>query len=200
MRLKHHPRSLELEPALRRCLPFVVPWAGDAFRMAEAPYANERDLLSGEGAAVRGQRWNPPGIPTVYACLDPALATLEWQEQRRKAGMPLARHLPLTQVTIIATLRQVLDFRPPDVTAAFGLPLAPFVTEPHTAQTNGAPELLAQAFGRLAIYLGIEALIVPAAVDPTRHNLIIYRPNLAAPSTLRIHGKEHLPPPPPAIP
>ena len=200
MKLQPHPRSPELEQAIKACLPLLAPWAANVFRMVEAPYANERDLLSGAGAAKYGQRWNPPGIPTAYACLDDALAILEWKQQRRKAGMSLAPHLPLTQVTIVAALHRLLDLRQPPVIAALGLPLLPFITEPHQSQIDDAPELLAQAFGRLATQLGVEALIVPAAPDPTRYNLVIYRPNLAAASILNIHGAEYLPPPRPLAP
>lgn len=35
------------------------------------------DALSGEGAALFGGRWNPPGFPVVYASQSRALAVLE---------------------------------------------------------------------------------------------------------------------------
>jgi RES domain-containing protein len=173
------------------------PWHGDVFRMVEAPYANERDLLSGLGAASRGQRWNPPGLLTAYACLDDTLAMLEWQEQRRKSGMSRTKHRPITQVTISASLSKVLNLRDPICTAAFPFPLTTFIAEEYHRQSDGDPEILAQALGRLAAVAGIQGLIVPAKPDPGGSNLVVYRPNLDAASVLDIYGKEFLPPPKP---
>jgi RES domain-containing protein len=192
MHISPHPESAAIDRALRRCLPLASPWTGDAFRMAEAPYANQTAILSGTGAAHWGGRWNPPGIPTVYACLDPTLALSEWAAQRRKAGLTHRRHLPLTQITIVVKLQRVLDFREPALTAAFALPLDPFLAEPHPSPTDSSPELRAQALGRLAATHHLEALIVPSAQNPALHNLVVYLPNLAPPSTLEIHGKQFL--------
>ncbi len=192
MQLRPHPRTAELTRALGRALPLASRWAGDAFRMAESPFSNARDLLSGEGASKFGQRWNPPGIATVYACLDDGLAMFEWQAQRKKAGMVLRRHLPLTQVTVIAALHKIMDFRKRRVQSALGVPMLPFITEKHRPQDDGDPELLAQAFGRVAVDLGLEGIIVPAAPDPARFNLVVFRQNLRAKSSLRIHGVRFL--------
>jgi RES domain-containing protein len=197
MHLTTHTASTALQASLTACLPCLAPWAGDVFRMVEAPRANVRDLLSGVGSAIRGQRWNPPGILTAYACLDETVAFMEWQAQRKKAGMTGKRHHPLTQVTIIASLQRVLDLRDPTTLATLGLTLPPFLAESHTNQKDGDPEILAQAFGRIAAGLKVEAVIVPSAVDQTRHNLVVYRSNLDTASSLDIHGKEYLPPPPP---
>jgi RES domain-containing protein len=192
MHLRPHPDSMPLEAAVDRCLPLATPWAGDAFRMAEAPYATQADILSGQGAAFRGQRWNPPGILAIYACLSADLAMIEWAAQRRKAGILNRRHLPLTQITIIAKLQHVLDFRNPALVSALGLPMEPFLIEPHTAQNEGDPELRAQAFGRMAASRLVEAMIVPSAQNAVRFNLVIYRANLSSGSTIEIHGKEFL--------
>jgi RES domain-containing protein len=192
MRLSPHPESAAIDHALCRCLPLASPWNGDAFRMAEAPYANQTAILSGTGAARWGGRWNPPGILTAYACLDPAFALTEWAAQRRRAGITHRRHLPLTQVTIVVKLHRVLDFRELAVTAAFTLPLDPFLAEPYPSRTDSGSELRAQALGRLAAAHHLEALIVPSAQNPALHNLVIYLPNLVPPSALEIHGKQFL--------
>ena len=44
------------------------------YRLSTAPYANR---LDGEGAAIRGARWNPPKVPMLYTAAEPALAVLE---------------------------------------------------------------------------------------------------------------------------
>jgi hypothetical protein len=84
VRLSVHPRSREIEVAVRVCLGSVAAWSGHAYRMVEAPWANIRDLLSGEGAGRFGQRWNPPGIATIYACLGDDMAMCEWYAQRKR--------------------------------------------------------------------------------------------------------------------
>lgn len=44
------------------------------YRLSTAAYA---DRLDGEGAAIRGARWNPPRVPMIYTAAEPALAVLE---------------------------------------------------------------------------------------------------------------------------
>jgi RES domain-containing protein len=192
MHLIPHPDSVCLTTAVDKCLPLAAPWAGDAFRLAEAPYATRAAILSGHGAALRGQRWNPPGLLTVYACLSVELAMTEWAAQRRKAGIVHRRHLPLTQVTVIVALQRILDFRRPALLTALGEPLEPLVAEPHRAQMDGDPELRAQALGRIAASRQVEALIVPSARSPSLFNLVIFRTNLLPGSALDIHGQEFL--------
>ncbi|HEY4328268.1 MAG TPA: RES family NAD+ phosphorylase [Phycisphaerae bacterium] len=160
--------------------------------MAEAPYATKAHILSGQGAARFGQRWNPPGILAIYMCLSPDLAMREWQAQRRKAGMTSHRHLPLTQITISVKLQKVLDFRKAAVKTAFGRPLAPFIAERHTPQIEGDPEMRAQALGRIAHSRNLEAIIVPSAQNHSMFNLVAYKDTFTTGSKLEIHGHEYL--------
>jgi len=44
------------------------------YRLSTATYA---DRLDGEGAAIRGARWNPRRVPMIYTAAEPALAVLE---------------------------------------------------------------------------------------------------------------------------
>lgn len=48
-----------------------TPWTGTCYRHV----AGQRDPLSGVGARLKGGRWNPPGISTVYLAL-PAMACM----------------------------------------------------------------------------------------------------------------------------
>ncbi|WP_081914560.1 RES family NAD+ phosphorylase [Thermus amyloliquefaciens] len=47
-----------------------------AYRLVKEAHAPE--ALTGRGAALRGGRWNPKGLPAVYASEHLALAVLEW--------------------------------------------------------------------------------------------------------------------------
>src|SRR6202008_2059462 len=44
------------------------------YRVTLARHAGD---LTGEGARLHGGRWNPPGIPVIYASLSVALASIE---------------------------------------------------------------------------------------------------------------------------
>lgn len=48
------------------------------YRIAKTKYAGSaHDMVNGEGASIYGGRWNPPGLPAVYASENLSLATLE---------------------------------------------------------------------------------------------------------------------------
>lgn len=48
------------------------------YRIAKTKYsASAKDMVNGEGAREYGGRWNPPGLPAVYASENLSLATLE---------------------------------------------------------------------------------------------------------------------------
>lgn len=48
------------------------------YRIAKTKYsASVKEMMNGEGAREFGGRWNPPGLPAVYASENLSLATLE---------------------------------------------------------------------------------------------------------------------------
>lgn len=47
------------------------------WRICEKKYSSKADVLSGEGARLYGGRFNPPGVPVVYAASSVSLAILE---------------------------------------------------------------------------------------------------------------------------
>ena len=55
----------------------AVSRSGIAYRLVPQRYADSQNLLSGTGAALKGGRWNPPGVPAVYLSEDAALAVRE---------------------------------------------------------------------------------------------------------------------------
>ncbi len=55
----------------------AVSRSGIAYRLVPQRYADSQNLLSGAGAALKGGRWNPPGVPAVYLSEDAALAVRE---------------------------------------------------------------------------------------------------------------------------
>jgi hypothetical protein len=56
---------------ISNCLQKAQSIHTSAFRSAGVRYANEGDIVSGEGASYYGGRWNPVGIKAIYMSLDP---------------------------------------------------------------------------------------------------------------------------------
>jgi RES domain-containing protein len=48
------------------------------YRLQSAQYGLPKDFISGRGAEITGGRWNPVGVPVVYASLTVELAALEY--------------------------------------------------------------------------------------------------------------------------
>ncbi|WP_459676377.1 RES family NAD+ phosphorylase [Acidisoma sp. 7E03] len=63
------------------------------WRIAAETPAYAADDLSGRGANRCGGRWNPPGLPAVYASATRALACLETIVHLNAGGLPFNRYL-----------------------------------------------------------------------------------------------------------
>lgn len=85
-------------------------WSGVAFRSVVPRYARSGDIISGEGSALHGGRWNPVGLRAVYGCLAPETAMAEPLEWFRRAGVPLARAMP--RVFVALTIQLAASFSP----------------------------------------------------------------------------------------
>lgn len=80
-----------------------------AYRSATPQYAQQTDLLTGEGSRLHGSRWNPPGIAAVYASLTPETAMEESLAHFRYYGIALHAAMPRIFVAIQAKLSKVVD-------------------------------------------------------------------------------------------
>lgn len=98
------PTFDQLKSRLTRLLPSAVPFADTVYRSSTPRYANETDLITGEGSKRNGGRWNPPGIAVVYASLTPETAMAETLAHNRYYGIPQQDALPRTFVAIAANL------------------------------------------------------------------------------------------------
>ena len=70
-------QRIGLARRLRAELPRLTLWSGTLHRFAEPVYARKPDRLQGVGASLVGGRWNPKGVPAVYASLDEVTALQE---------------------------------------------------------------------------------------------------------------------------
>jgi len=136
-----------------------------AYRLVKGSYAGE--AFSGRGAALRGGRWNPRGLPAVYASEHLALAVLEW----------------LAYALELSSLRGYVYFRleVPEEEVA-GPPELPenWAALPHPPST--------QEVGRRFLEEGRSlALRVPSVLVPEGWNLVL-NPRHPAWARVRVEG------------
>ncbi len=108
-------------------------------------------IWDGSGAAAYGGRWNPPGVPVIYAAGSLALAMLEKLVQRRNL-----RHTLMVEVEVPADLP--ID----DLTGAL----------PPNWRALGSPEAAA-AGGQWLASKGAALLKVPSALVPREANYLV---------------------------
>ena len=118
-------------------------------------------VWDGTGAALVGGRWNPPGVPVIYAAGTLSLAMLERLVQRRNLGDTL-----------------LVEATAPDDLAWEDLMAAP----PRGWQALGSPE--AAAAGAAWVRAGRTALLrVPSVLVPREPNWLV---NSRHPEAVRI--------------
>lgn len=177
------PTIDQLKSRLTRLLPSSVPFADTVYRSSTPKYANETDLLTGEGSRRNGGRWNPIGIAAIYASLTPVTAMTETLAHNRYFGIPLHDAMPRTFVAIEANLQSVLDLRDGTVRQRLQVSLDRIMIVDWRKEVRAGREPLTQAIGRAATEVGLEGLVVPSAADAKGHNLLVFPANL-------IHGSE----------
>jgi RES domain-containing protein len=192
--LTPHPEAERLTEALARCAAAVAPWSGTIFRFVGQHYANQRDLLTGEGSRVAGARWNPKGdFPAVYGALAPETALAEALAFSRRQGLPDEEALPRTLVGIRLTLQRLLDLTRGELRRTLGVSERRMREEPWRTIQEGGREAMTQAIGRLARTAGVEGLLVPSAASRGCQNLVYFPDVLQVGSTAEIVHATHLP-------
>ncbi|BAP41972.1 RES domain-containing protein [Pseudomonas sp. StFLB209] len=136
-----------------------------AWRVAKAKRATD---LSGKGAAIDGGRWNDPDVPCVYLGLTPAICCLEtFVHAEGPPSVPL----------------KITCFDLPDDESLYWQPDVTVLPTGWDALPSDRPSM---DFGTRWLasksHLG---LVVPSAVLPLEHNLII-NPNHPAISEVQV--------------
>jgi RES domain-containing protein len=153
--LPPHPDSQRIAKGIRRCLPLIVPWSGDLFRVTGQKYANQRDVVTGEGGRKAGGRFNGKGsCRALYNALDVATATNESLAYSRYQGIPDAEALPVTLISLRVRNLEVLDLTKGEVRKALGISRKRLL-QPWRADQYAGREALTQAVGRQAGAAGI---------------------------------------------
>ena len=125
------------------------------------------DILSTRGARKHGGRWNPPGVPALYASFEPATVHAELVRTAELQGDPEAAIYPvrLAQLALDAEVVELID---PELLRELGVeaPLSVLTARTETRRVGAA-----------AIRLGIPALVVPS-VAARADNAVIFTDNL----------------------
>ena len=175
------------------CEPRAVELHCAAFRSAGVKYAHESDLLSGDGAARYGGRWNPRGVGAIYASLDPVTAVKESYQEFLEYGFAGATIRPRVFVGLKVDLKCVLDLTQARIRRALGYTISDLVTEDWRAIQAAGEETWTQAIGRGAVAAGFEALLAPSARNRTGKILVAFPSNLRTAHAVRVMAAEELP-------
>ena len=191
------PGVQELFDAIASCLPRGVAFQGVVMRSAGMRHASARDFVSGEGAAMRGGRWNPRGINALYASQSLITAVRESYQELLRFGFSASAIRPRAFCGAEVAVQSVLDLTDKSIRRVLGFTLAELVDEDWLAIQQEGDESWTQAIGRGAYEAGFEGLRVPSARDrPDGINLVFFSTNQRPGSKIDIIGKEDLPPHP----
>lgn len=178
----------------------LIPRAGHfndtIVRSSGTRYANESDLLSGEGAANFGGRWNRPGLRAIYASLDIITATFEAYQNFLGYGFSLAAIRPRVMAGARVALTRVCDLNDRIVRRKIGFTMTEMLDEDWRAIQSVGEESWTQASGRGCREAGFEALLVPSARHRRGKNIVIFPDRLLPTSTITPIAPEDLPPHP----
>ncbi len=187
---------LDLFIRIAGCLPLAVKLKAIAFRSAGVKYANEQDLITGDGASYNGGRWNRPGVRAIYLSLDPLTAVQESYQEFLAYGFKASDIRPRVMAGVKLNVKHLLDLTDKGIRRELGFTLSELIDEDwHTIQAAGE-ESWTQAIGRGALRAGFEGLIVPSARNRLGKNFVIFPANLIRSSTIQILAKDELPPHP----
>ncbi len=190
---KESPEVQELFDRILDCLPLAVKLTASGFRSAEVKYANETDLISGDGAGFWGCRWNPRGIRAVYMSLDPVTATEESYQEFIKFGFKVKNIKPRVMAGARLELRCLLDLTDAKVRRKLKFSSKELKEEDWRAIQSAGDESWTQAIGRGCRFAGFEGLIAPSARHRGGKNVVVFPDKLPEGSFIELMAPEELP-------
>ncbi len=194
---KEAPEVQRLFDRIKDCLTKAAEFNDVIYRSCGVKYANERDFISGAGAAYVEGRWNPRGIRAVYGSLDLITATKESYQNLAEAGFRSKNIRPRVMAGATIKARLLLDLTDSKIRRKLGFGLDDLLDEDWQGIQDGGEESWTQAIGRGCRDVGFEGLIAPSARNrPQGKNLVVFPDKLAKGSTCKVIAKEDLPPHP----
>ncbi|MHA6688544.1 RES family NAD+ phosphorylase [Mesorhizobium sp. A556] len=156
---------------------------GKLYRALNPVYA--REPLSGRGAELYGGRFNPKGVPALYASLSVMTALREANQ--------VGNLQPTTLVSYDAEIEDIFDCRDGPALQAEGMDDAALADGTWRDQMKATGEARTQAFARKLIARGHRGLMVRSfapGANETDLNLVLWAWSDAAPSRLTLIDDE----------
>ncbi|MCM2397278.1 RES domain-containing protein [Rhizobium sp. S95] len=162
----------------------AVSFRGKLYRALNPIYA--REPLSGRGAELYGGRFNPKGVPALYASLSVMTALREANQ--------VGNLQPTTLVSYDAEIERVLDSRDAGELATYGMDTAALAAATWRDEMKTRGIARTQEFARQAMADGYHALLVrsfAAGASDDDFNLVLWQWAGVAPAKLILIDDEH---------
>ena len=127
----------------------IIPYEGKLYRALNPIFA--REPLSGQGAALYGGRFNPRGVPTLYASLSVMTALREANQ--------VGSLQPTTLVSYDAKIASVFDCRDEGALAAQGMTADMLAAATWRDEARSTREAKTQDFARRLMKAGHHGLL-----------------------------------------
>ncbi|MEO7699608.1 MAG: RES family NAD+ phosphorylase [Opitutus sp.] len=171
-RIQPNPRFAEFQQILAAHPEWLKPWSGTFFRFQTIDFPAAKDVLSGEGARVRGGRWNQPGLATVYGSTTDTTALEECKANDRYYGVETKG--PRLLVAIEAQLGGMLDLTSAGIRRTLGVTLKELAAEDWRKLLAAGQESSSQALGRAGAANGASGMLVRSATVPQGINVAVF--------------------------
>lgn len=155
----------------------AIPYDGKLYCALNPIFA--REPLSGQGAALYGGRFNPRGVPTLYASLSVMTALREANQ--------VGSLQPTTLVSYDAKIASVFDCRDEGALAAQGMTADMLAAATWRDEARTTREAKTQDFARRLMKAGHHGLLVRSFAPGSAAedlNLVLWTWGAAAPSRL----------------
>lgn len=171
-RTQPNPRFAEFQQIMAAHPEWLTPWSGTFFRFQTTDFSSANDLLSGEGARLRGGRWNQPGLATVYGSTADTTALEECKANDRYYGVETKS--PRLLVAVEAQLVGVLNLTLAGIRRTLSVTLKELAAEDWRKLMQVGQESSSQALGRAAAVVGASGLLVRSAAIARGINVVVF--------------------------
>jgi RES domain-containing protein len=178
-----HPRFAELRDLFRSHPAWFSTWQGTFFRFQTVDFTAPKDVLSGAGARLRGGRWNPPGVATLYGSITDTTALEECKANDRYYGVTTKS--PRLLVAVEAQTTRMLDLANANIRRALGVTLEELGAEDWRKLLAAGKESFTQAIGRAVAAAGGSGLLARSATVPRGVNVVVF-PGMCAADRLAV--------------
>lgn len=171
-------------PSTPACTPDDVQYRGKLYRALNPVYA--REPLSGRGAELYGGRFNPKGMPALYASLSVVTALREANQ--------VGNLQPTTLVSYDAEIDSLFDCRDDHALEAEGSDIVTLGDTTWRDQMKITGEAKTQVLARRLVAAGYNGLVVrsfaPGATEDDL-NIVLWKWSDKSPSRLILIDDEH---------